>query len=48
MVPTTAGMLVLAYNLPGVKSEIRLPRDVYADMFMAKNPTRPQRGDLID
>jgi hypothetical protein len=31
-----------------VKSEIGLPRDVYADMFMAKNPTRPQRGDLID
>src|SRR5262245_7252855 len=33
MVPATAGMIVLAYNLPGIKSEIRLPRDVYADIF---------------
>lgn len=31
-VPATAGMIVLAYNIPGV-SEIRLPRDVYADIF---------------
>ena len=29
MVPTTAGMIALAYNLPGVKGE----RDVYADIF---------------
>jgi len=33
LVPTTAGMTVLAYNLPGLKTAIRLPRDVYADMF---------------
>jgi phosphate transport system substrate-binding protein len=33
MVPTTAGMIVLAYNLPGVSAEIKLPRDVYADIF---------------
>lgn len=33
MVPTTAGMIVLPYNLPGVKAEIKLPRDVYADIF---------------
>jgi phosphate transport system substrate-binding protein len=33
MVPTTAGMIVLAYNLPGVGGEIKLPRDVYADIF---------------
>jgi phosphate transport system substrate-binding protein len=32
-VPVTAGMIVLAYNLPGVTGEIRLPRDVYADIF---------------
>jgi phosphate transport system substrate-binding protein len=33
MVPVTAGMIVLAYNIPGVNSEIRLPRDVYIDIF---------------
>jgi phosphate transport system substrate-binding protein len=33
MVPITAGMIVLAYNIPGVTSEIRLPRDVYVDIF---------------
>jgi phosphate transport system substrate-binding protein len=33
MVPSTAGMIVLAYNLPGVAAEIKLPRDVYADIF---------------
>ena len=32
-VPATAGMVVLAYNIPGVTGEIRLPRDVYADIF---------------
>lgn len=29
MVPSTAGMVVLAYNLPGLRGELRLPRDVY-------------------
>jgi len=29
MVPSTAGMVVLAYNLPGMRGELRLPRDVY-------------------
>src|SRR5438445_485093 len=33
MVPITAGMIALAYNIPGVTSEIRLPRDVYVDIF---------------
>ena len=33
MVPVTAGMIVLAYNIPGVAGELRLPRDVYLDMF---------------
>jgi phosphate transport system substrate-binding protein len=32
-VPVTAGMVVLAYNIPGVTGEIKLPRDVYADLF---------------
>jgi phosphate transport system substrate-binding protein len=29
-------MIVLAYNLPGVEGELRLPRDVYAGIFQAK------------
>ena len=33
MIPVTAGMIVLAYNVPGVNSEIKLPRDVYPDIF---------------
>jgi phosphate transport system substrate-binding protein len=36
MLPTTAGMIALAYNIPGVNSEIKLPRDVYVDMFAGK------------
>jgi len=34
--PSTAGMIVLAYNLPGVKGHLRLPRDVYVDIFLGK------------
>jgi phosphate transport system substrate-binding protein len=33
MVPVTSGMIVLAYNIPGVTTELRLPREVYADIF---------------
>jgi phosphate transport system substrate-binding protein len=29
MVASTAGMVVLAYNVPGLGGELRLPRDVY-------------------
>jgi phosphate transport system substrate-binding protein len=32
-IPATAGMVVLSYNIPGVTGELRLPRDVYADIF---------------
>lgn len=35
MVPMTAGMVVLAYNLPGVDG-LRLPRDVVVDIFAGK------------
>ena len=35
-VPSTAGMIVLAYNLPGVKGQLRLPQDVYVDIFLGK------------
>ncbi len=36
LIPATAGMVVLAYNLPGVDGELRLPRDVYVDIFQGK------------
>ena len=36
LIPATAGMVVLAYNLPGVDGELRLPRDVYVDIFLGK------------
>ena len=34
MIPVTAGMVVIAYNIPGVTGEIKLPRDVYVDIFV--------------
>ncbi len=36
LVPATAGMVVLAYNLPGVGGALKLSRDVYADIFLRK------------
>jgi phosphate transport system substrate-binding protein len=33
MVAATAGMVVLAYNLPGMPSTLKLPRDVYSGIF---------------
>jgi phosphate transport system substrate-binding protein len=35
LLPMTAGEIVLAYNLPGVKG-LKLPRDVYPDIFLGK------------
>jgi phosphate transport system substrate-binding protein len=32
-VPVTAGIIVLAYNLPGFKGVLKLPRDVYSGIF---------------
>ena len=32
-IPAAAGTIVLAYNIPGVTGEIRLPRDVYPEIF---------------
>jgi phosphate transport system substrate-binding protein len=34
--PVTAGMVTIAYNLPGVGARLRLPRSVYADIFLGK------------
>jgi len=36
ILPTTAGMIALAYNIPGVNTEIKLPRDVCVDIFTRK------------
>ena len=33
MIPVTAGMIVIAYNIPGVTGELKFPRDVYIDIF---------------
>jgi len=38
LLPMTAGEIVLAYNLPGV-AELKLPRDVYSDIFLGKITT---------
>jgi phosphate transport system substrate-binding protein len=34
MLPMTAGEIVLSYNLPGDPEELKLPRDVYPDIFL--------------
>ncbi len=36
LIPATAGLIVLAYNVPGLTGELRLPRDVYVDIFLGK------------
>lgn len=36
MVPTTAGMVALAYNLPGLIEPLKLKRDVYVDILLGK------------
>jgi len=36
LLPMTAGEIVLAYNLPGEPKGLRLPRDVYPDIFLGK------------
>jgi phosphate transport system substrate-binding protein len=35
-VPSAAGMIVFAYNLPGVKGRLKLPQEVYVDIFLGK------------
>lgn len=34
--PVTAGMVSIAYNLPGVSQRLKLPRAVYVDIFLGK------------
>jgi phosphate transport system substrate-binding protein len=33
LIPATAGLIALAYNLKGLNGPLRLPRDVYVDIF---------------
>jgi phosphate transport system substrate-binding protein len=36
LLPMTAGSIVLAYNLPEVTGELKLPRQVYTDILLGK------------
>ncbi|MEP6515721.1 phosphate ABC transporter substrate-binding protein PstS [Microcoleus vaginatus] len=36
LLPMTAGSIVLGYNLPDLTEPLKLPRDVYADIFAGK------------
>lgn len=36
LIPITAGEIVIAYNLPGNPAGLKLPRDVYPDIFLGK------------
>jgi phosphate transport system substrate-binding protein len=36
LVPATAGIVVLAYNIPGLGGPLRLGRDVYVDIFAGR------------
>ena len=36
LLPMTAGEIVLAFNLPGNPKELKLPRDVYSNIFLGK------------
>ena len=36
LLPMTAGEIVLAYNIPGQPKNLKLPRDVYPDIFLGK------------
>jgi hypothetical protein len=42
LLPMTAGEVVLAYNLDGV-DELKLPRDVYPEIFPARSPSGTTR-----
>ena len=39
LLPMTAGSIVIAYNLPGVDSGLKLSREVYTDIFLGKIKT---------
>src|SRR5262249_28141608 len=36
LIPVTAGIVVVAYNVPGLGGRLRLARDVYVDIFAGR------------
>lgn len=36
LLPMTAGSVAIAYNLPGIANGLKLPRDVYPDIFLGR------------
>jgi phosphate transport system substrate-binding protein len=36
LIPATAGIIVLAYNIEGLGGDLKLPRDVYVDIFSGR------------
>ena len=36
LIPITAGEVVVAYNIPGLNGTLKLPRDVYVDIFLGR------------
>jgi phosphate transport system substrate-binding protein len=36
LIPATAGIIALAYNIPDLNGDLRLSRDVYTDIFLGK------------
>jgi phosphate transport system substrate-binding protein len=36
LLPMTAGLIVLSYNLPGNPKNLKLPRDIYVDIFLGR------------
>lgn len=36
LIPATAGIIVLAYNLPGLQGQLKLSRQTYTDIFLGK------------
>jgi phosphate transport system substrate-binding protein len=36
LIPATAGIIVLAYNIPDLEGRLRLSREVYTDIFLGK------------
>ena len=39
LLPMTAGSIVVTYNLPNVQNSIKLPRELYTDIFLGKIKT---------
>lgn len=39
LIPMTAGSIVIAYNLPGLKTPLRLPREIYPKIFLGEIQT---------